>query len=200
MKGLFIPDITAKMFRNACLEGIKALVVEGEFYDIEYSPWTPVSELPPEEEEVYLIQTDDGYMCNCRWTNRNHLLTDLTTDWHWHIMDVPQYSKVVAWMELPEPYREEKKVITLKMISTESDLRKETGLDCDGLCEAGFNLDDWDVCFVSEKSLVKWVTDEKGDLWDAPIKDAYWIVKRMENVGYTHIVYDDKYYYMVYYS
>lgn len=76
--------------------------------------WIPVSERPPEEKKVYLIQTDDGYMCNCRWTNRNHLLTDLTTDWHWHIMDVPQYSKVVAWMPLLEPYREEKKSDCIK--------------------------------------------------------------------------------------
>lgn len=36
MKGLFIPDITAEMFRNACLEGIEALMEKGEMYDIEY--------------------------------------------------------------------------------------------------------------------------------------------------------------------
>lgn len=36
MKGLFIPEITAEMFRNGCLEGIEALMAEGEIYDIEY--------------------------------------------------------------------------------------------------------------------------------------------------------------------
>ena len=36
MKGLFIPGITAEMFRNGCLEGIEALMAEGEIYDIEY--------------------------------------------------------------------------------------------------------------------------------------------------------------------
>lgn len=38
MKGLFIPEITAEMFRNGCLEGIEALMAEGEIYDIEYDP------------------------------------------------------------------------------------------------------------------------------------------------------------------
>ena len=36
MKGLFIPGITAEMFRNGCLEGIEALMAEGEIYDIDY--------------------------------------------------------------------------------------------------------------------------------------------------------------------
>lgn len=38
MKGLFIPDITAEMFRNGCLESIEALMAEGKIYDIDYSP------------------------------------------------------------------------------------------------------------------------------------------------------------------
>lgn len=38
MKGLFIPEITAEMFRNGCLESIEALMAEGEIYDIEYEP------------------------------------------------------------------------------------------------------------------------------------------------------------------
>ena len=37
MKGLFIPGITAEMFRNGCLESIEALMAEGEMYDIDYS-------------------------------------------------------------------------------------------------------------------------------------------------------------------
>lgn len=38
MKGLFIPDITAEMFRNGCLESIEALMAEGKIYDIDYEP------------------------------------------------------------------------------------------------------------------------------------------------------------------
>lgn len=36
MKGLFIPEITAEMFRNGCLESIETLMAEGEIYDIDY--------------------------------------------------------------------------------------------------------------------------------------------------------------------
>lgn len=70
--------------------------------------WIPCSErMPKEEKKPYWICTDYGYQCECRWTNVNPFWTDLTTDWHWHHMDVPQYSKVVAWMQLPEPYKAE---------------------------------------------------------------------------------------------
>lgn len=70
--------------------------------------WIPCSErLPEAEKKHYWVCTDTGYQCQCRWTNINHIWTDLTTEWHWHIMDIPQYSKVIAWMPLPEPYREE---------------------------------------------------------------------------------------------
>lgn len=69
--------------------------------------WISCSErLPEPEKKEYWICTDGGYQCQCRWTNTNHFWTDLTVDWHWHIMDVPQYSKVVAWMPLSEPYQE----------------------------------------------------------------------------------------------
>ena len=70
--------------------------------------WIPVSKkLPEEENKNYWVCTDSGYQCECRWTNVNHFWTDLTTDWHWHIMDIPQYSKIIAWMSLPEPYKED---------------------------------------------------------------------------------------------
>ena len=61
---------------------------------------------PPDYEEEYLVQLNSGEFAICRWTNINHFWTDLTTNWHWHIIDVPQYTKVVAWMLLPEHYKE----------------------------------------------------------------------------------------------
>ena len=36
MKGLFIPGITAKMFRNASVESVAELMAEGKVYDIDY--------------------------------------------------------------------------------------------------------------------------------------------------------------------
>ena len=68
------------------------------------SEWIPVSEKPKDEKKTYLVQLDGGGMCSCRWTNVNPFWTDLTTEWHWCIFDIPQYSKVVAWMDL-EPYK-----------------------------------------------------------------------------------------------
>ena len=68
--------------------------------------WIPVSEKPKDEKRTYLVQLDSGGMRSCRWTNANPIWTELTTDWHWNIFDIPQYCKVVAWMDL-EPYRED---------------------------------------------------------------------------------------------
>lgn len=69
--------------------------------------WIPCAERCPDpEERAYWVCTDCGHQCECRWTNVNHIWTELTRDWHWHIMDIPQYCKVVAWMPLPKPYKE----------------------------------------------------------------------------------------------
>lgn len=70
--------------------------------------WIPCSErLPEDERRSYWVCTDNGYQHECRWTNVNPSWTNLTTDWHWNIFDIPQYSKVIAWMQLPEPYEVE---------------------------------------------------------------------------------------------
>ena len=69
--------------------------------------WVPMSEKsPPKKKKTYWICTDTGYQCECRWTNVNPIFTSLITDWHWNIFDVPQYSRCVAWMELPDKYVE----------------------------------------------------------------------------------------------
>lgn len=71
--------------------------------------WIPVNErLPAKKEEQYWICTDTGYQCQCRWTN-NCFGIVVSEDWGWKILDIPKYTKVVAWMPLPEPYEEEKK-------------------------------------------------------------------------------------------
>ena len=64
--------------------------------------WIPCSErLPKKEEATYLICTETGHMCSCRWTNNMYGLgSNEWSKWGWHIMDKPQYAKVVAWMPL----------------------------------------------------------------------------------------------------
>ena len=65
--------------------------------------WTPCSErLPKQRRAKYLICTDDGYVCACRWTNDIYGLgaSDEWSTWGWNHADVPQFSKVVAWMDL----------------------------------------------------------------------------------------------------
>lgn len=68
--------------------------------------WIPVTERPPEKEEIYWCYTNQGAMCECRWTNDRYGL-GASDRWGWNVMDVPQYQKVTHWMPLPEPPMEE---------------------------------------------------------------------------------------------
>lgn len=69
--------------------------------------WIPVSERTPDDRvDTYWVCTEDGYQCQCRWTNVNPFWTNLETDWHWCHFDIPQYQEVIAWQPLPEPYKE----------------------------------------------------------------------------------------------
>ena len=103
MKGLFIPEITAEMFRNGCLESIEALMEEGEIYDIEYSKWIPISERLPEVNQYvadvckyYLVQDRCGDMHVAHYQERG-----------WESIESRLFIDVVAWMPLPESYKEE---------------------------------------------------------------------------------------------
>ena len=69
--------------------------------------WIPVTErLPKAERKSYWVCTDTGYQCECRWTNDRFGIRE-SDKWGWKIFDIPQYQKVVAWMPLPEPPKEE---------------------------------------------------------------------------------------------
>ena len=128
MKGLFIPEITAEMFQNGCLESIEALMAEGEIYDIEYSRWIPVSERLPEDTypvnitwvnhdpEPYYAEIKDkpftatGHYCNGRWWWYSVTCQDYLDEYgHWNIDAMDDAIEVIAWMPLPEPYKQGRK-------------------------------------------------------------------------------------------
>lgn len=71
--------------------------------------WIPCSErLPEKADGKYWVCTDTGYQCECRWTDNVYGLGS-NGEWAWKIFDIPQYSHVVAWMPLPEPWRAERR-------------------------------------------------------------------------------------------
>lgn len=79
-------------------------------------------------------------------------------------------------------------MLNLKMITKEEDLTKLTGLDHDNLWNEGFDLDDWDVCFVSDRKLTE--------------ANAKWLVNRMKSYccGFEEVEFNKKFYYLVYHS
>jgi hypothetical protein len=118
MKGLFIPDITAEMFRNGCLESIEALMAEGEIYDIEYSRWIPCSERLPEEDKEVLI----SYRYKEGEGDTSNVSVDITTygqmyfggnkvgnhkHWRAPFEYFESNYEVIAWLPLPEPFKTE---------------------------------------------------------------------------------------------
>lgn len=69
--------------------------------------WIPVTErLPKKENKSYWVCTDTKHQYECRWTNNIYGIGE-SNDWGWKIFDIPQYTKVLAWMPLPEPWRGE---------------------------------------------------------------------------------------------
>jgi hypothetical protein len=115
VKGLFIPEITAEMFRNGCLESIEALMEEGEIYDIEHSSWTPISKKMPEEKLPRNFQRVLITVVNYAGDKvvRAASYLDLTREFRVvgssNIWEVGE-TGLLAWMPLPEPYKAEREV------------------------------------------------------------------------------------------
>lgn len=75
------------------------------FEALEGAKWIPCGErLPEKAEGQYWVCTDTGYQCQCRWTDDVYGLGS-SGEWAWKIFDIPQYSHVIAWMPLPEPWK-----------------------------------------------------------------------------------------------
>lgn len=90
---------------------------------------------------------------------------------------------------------------TATFFETREELRELTGLPADdydaALWDAGFDLDDWDFGFISDK---EW--DEDGWYEGKSPFYEYFILNRMGNycVGYKHTKYNGKHYYLMYHA
>lgn len=62
--------------------------------------------LPPNEKKTYWVCLGNGSQCECRWTNDIYGFGEIDDRWGWSYLDKPRYSTIVAWRELPEPYKE----------------------------------------------------------------------------------------------
>lgn len=80
---------------------------------------------------------------------------------------------------------------TITFFSEESELSALTGLNHDQLWDAGFDLDDWDLGFVS---------DTEFNLEDTSYE--FFMISKMESycVGYRYVEYNGKHYYMAYHA
>ena len=105
MKGIFIPDITVEMFRDACLESIETLMAEGEVYDIDYEPeqqWIPCSERLPDVARRVLLSGHGKVMVGMLHSFGKYTLEPTGISY------IYPKGAIEAWMPLPESYKEDK--------------------------------------------------------------------------------------------
>ncbi len=103
-KGVFIPDITVEMLRNASLEGVEDLLASGEMEDISLTSaqqearWILCGEKLPNEEEEVLVTSNSGIFIAAWSKTRDNKI-------YWYeTVEGKSIHKVTAWMPLPEPY------------------------------------------------------------------------------------------------
>ena len=108
-------DAVHKEFDEVCVWDESGQTTANEVENILYEvpsveperKWIPVTErLPKKENKSYWVCTDTKYQCECRWTNNIYGIGE-SNDWGWKIFDIPQYTKVIAWMPLPSSYQGE---------------------------------------------------------------------------------------------
>lgn len=97
-------------------------------------------------------------------------------------------------------------MINLRITDNREDIRQWTGLPSDNydeaLWNAGFNLDDWDMCIESDKRLVHEVDAGTGEKWLEPVDEAWWLINQMDAYccGYNEVEYNGKWYYTVHHA
>lgn len=129
-KGIFIPDITVEMFRNATLEAVEELLVSGTMEDIEipdrpHGEWISCSERLPNDMRPVIVtwkNTDPAsyyqYIVGKHYIGTAHYYRG---KWYWYSSvtedflaeygkcDTEEFDEAIeciAWMPLPEPYKE----------------------------------------------------------------------------------------------
>lgn len=115
IKELYMADVEADGYfywENDWWEGEEDVALLDFFpvSDAERIKWIPVTELLPAidmsypHHEDYLVQYDSGDMDVASWSNVNRFWTDHVTEPHWNCV---QFAEVIAWRELPEPWKGE---------------------------------------------------------------------------------------------
>lgn len=91
-------DCAANNGFQRCAEKIKKIIRSNMGAD----DWIPVSERLPEDE--YSVLITDGYMVTVGWLGRD------SQEWYTGLVRWSEkyQNSVLAWMPLPEPYKEEK--------------------------------------------------------------------------------------------
>ena len=86
---------------------IAALTASNEVIAKSRDKWISVeNELPKHELRTYWVYTSVGSQHSCRWTN-NRFGLGVSDKWGWSVFDIPQYTVVTHWMNLPEPPKED---------------------------------------------------------------------------------------------
>lgn len=90
-------------------------------------------------------------------------------------------------------------MVTLTWFESEADLQELTGLNHDELWDAGFDLDDWDFGFVTDKKLGE-------DVYNFLDFDCgyFYLIKALSKESFSfstkYTEYNGKHYYMSYHS
>ena len=92
-------------------------------------------------------------------------------------------------------------MLKMTWFHTDGELLELTKLPSrESLWKAGFDLDDWDFGFVTNKEIDN---EALGYGWgsETPYYE-HWLLQHAENycVGYRHVEYKKKHYYMIYHS
>lgn len=110
-------EVYSNNFGNDPIDKYTIAIIDNDAQTIAQLPsaqpeqrWNPVTELLPAidmsypHHEDYLVQYDSGDMDVASWSNVNRFWTDHVTKPYWNCV---QFAEVIAWRELPEPWKGE---------------------------------------------------------------------------------------------